>query len=93
MCGEISNYKTIINQIRQNLLKGIDPQNDIAPSSTNRNLDSVFYNKLNLSTIDSPNNRMQRNLENIEIENQNFYGSPPNVNRITIGELSRPSVL
>ena len=75
MCGKISNYKTIINQIRQNAMKGIDPQNDLAPSPPNHNLDSVFCNKLNLSTIDPPNNRMQRPSENIEIENQNLYGS------------------
>ena len=93
MCGEISNYKTIINQIRRNVMKGIDPQNDLAPSLPNHNLDSVFCNELNLSTIDPPNNRMQRTLENIEVENQNLYGSQPSVNRINIGGLSRPSVL
>ena len=84
MCGEISNYKTIINQIRRNVMKGIDPQNDLAPSLPNHNLDSVFCNELNLSTIDPPNNRMQRTLENIEVENQNLYGSQPSVNRINI---------
>ena len=30
MCGDIANYKTIINQIRWNAMKGIDPQNDLA---------------------------------------------------------------
>ena len=74
-------------------MKGIDPQNDLSPSTPNRNLNSVFCNELNLSTIDPPNNRMQRTLENIEVENQNLYGSQPSVNRITIGGLSRPSVL
>ena len=32
VCGEISNYKTIINRIRQNALKGIAPQTDLGPS-------------------------------------------------------------
>ena len=84
MCGEISNYKAIIYQIRQNAMKGIDLQNDLAPSPPNRNLDSVLCNKLNLSTIYPPNNRMQKNLESIEVENQNLFSSQPNVNRITI---------
>ena len=42
MCGEISNYKTIINLIRQNVLKGFDPLIDLVPSPPNRNWDSVF---------------------------------------------------
>ena len=54
MCGEILNYETIINQIRRNALKGIDPQNDLAPSPPNRNLNSIFRDELNLSTIDPP---------------------------------------
>ena len=74
-------------------MKGINPQNDLEPSPPNHNLKSVFCNELNLSTIDPPNNRMQRTLENIEVENQNLYGSQPSVNRINIGGLSRPSVL
>ena len=93
MCGEISNYETIINQIRGNVMKGIDLQNDLAPSPPNPNLNSVFCDKLNLSTISPPNNRMQRTLGNFEVENQNLNGSQSNVNRIAIGELSRPSVL
>ena len=92
MSGEISNYETIINQIRRNLMKGIDPQNDLAPSPPNCNLNRVFCDKLNLSTIDPPINRMQRTLENIQVENQNLYGSQPNVNRIAIGGFSRPRV-
>ena len=75
VCGEISNYKTIINRIRQNLLKGIDQQTGLAPFPQNCNSDSVFLNELNLSSIDPPSNRMQRSLEIIEIENQNLYGS------------------
>ena len=35
-------------------MKGIDPQNDLVPSPPNCNLDSVFCNELNLSTIDPP---------------------------------------
>ena len=54
MCGEISNYKTIINQVRQNAKNGIVLHNDLAPSLPNRNLDSVFGNELSLSTIDPP---------------------------------------
>ena len=42
MCGEISNYKTIINRIRQNAMKGIDSQIDLVPSPPNPNSDSVF---------------------------------------------------
>ena len=60
MCGEISNYKNIINRIKQNVMKEIDPQINLAPSPPNRNSDSVFRNELNLSTIDPPSNRMQR---------------------------------
>ena len=41
---------------------------------------------MNLSTIDPPDNRIQRTLESIEVENQNLYGSQPNVNPITMGE-------
>ena len=52
MCGEISNYKTIINRIKQNAVKEINSQSDLAPSPPNRNSDSVFCNELNLSTID-----------------------------------------
>ena len=74
-------------------MKGIYPQSDLAPSPPNRNSDSVFCNELNLSAIDPPNNRMQRTLESIEIEDQNLYGSQSNVDRITIGGISRPSVL
>ena len=65
MCGEIASYETIINQIRWNAMKGIDPQSDLVPSPPNRNLNSVFHDELNLSTIDPPINRMQRNLEKI----------------------------
>ena len=65
-------------------MKVIDPQNDLAPSPLNRNLDSFFRNKLNLSTIDPPNNRMQWTLENIEIEDQNVYGPQSNIDPITL---------
>ena len=94
MCEEIANYQPLyVKQIRWNAMKGIDPQSDLVPSPSNRNLNSVFSDKLNLSTIDLPNNRMQRTLENIEVENQNLNGSQSNVNCIDIGEFSRPSVL
>ena len=93
ICGEISNYRNIINRIRQNAMKGIDPQKDLVPSPLNRNLDSVFRNELDLSTIDPSNNRMQRTLEIIEIEDQNLYGPQSNVDRITLGGISNTSVL
>ena len=92
MCGEISNYETIINQIRRNAMKGINPQNDLAPSPPNRNQNRVFRDELDLSTIEPPNNRMQRTVENIQVENQNLYGSQSNVNSIVIGGVSRPSM-
>ena len=84
-CGKISIYETIINQIRRNTMKGIELQNDLVPSPPNRNLNRVFCDELNLSIIDPPNNRMQRNLENIQVENQNLYGSQSNVKSIVIG--------
>ena len=74
-------------------MKGINPQSDLGPSPSNCNMNSVFSDELNLSIIDSPNNKMQRTLENIEVENQNLYGSQSNVNPVDIGRLSRPSVL
>ena len=92
-CGEISNYETIINQIRRNEMKGIDPQNDLAPSPPNPNLNRVYQDELNLSTIYPPNNRMQRTVENIQVENQNLYASQSDVNSIVIGGVLRPSVL
>ena len=91
ICGEISNYKNIINQMRQNALIGIDLQISLAPSHPNPNSDSVFRNEMNMSTIDPPSNRMQRTLEIIEIDDQNLYGSQSN--SITIGGISRPSLL
>ena len=57
MSGKISNYETIINQISRNAMKGIDPHNDLGPSPTNHNLNRVFCDELNLSTIDPPNIR------------------------------------
>ena len=74
-------------------MKGIDPQNDLAPSPTNQNLNRLFRDELNLSTIDSPNNRKQRTVENFQVENQNLYGSWSNVNIIVIEGVLRPSVL
>ena len=74
-------------------MKGIEPQNDLVPSPPNRSLNSVFCDELNLFTLDPPNNRMQWTLKNIEVEKPNLYGSQPNVNRIAIGGVSRPSVL
>ena len=93
MCREMSNYKNIKVRIRRNALKGIDPRIDLVPSPPNRNSECVFSNELNLSTIDPPSNRMQRTLEVIEIEDQNFYGSQSNTDCITIGGNSKPSVL
>ena len=46
-----------------------------------------------MSTIDPPIKRMQRTLEIIEIEDQNLYGFLSNIDRFTIGGISRPSVL
>ena len=86
MCGDISNYKKITKQIRQNGMKWIDSQNDLAPSPPNLNLDSVFCNVLNLSTIDPPNYRIQRTLEIIEIDDQNVCGVQSNVDRFTLRE-------
>ena len=61
-------------------MKVIDPQNDLAPSPPIHNMNSVNFKELNLSTIDPPNNRMQRSFENIGVANQNLYGYQPNVN-------------
>ena len=65
--------------IRWSTLRGIDPQIDMAPFLPNQNLDSVFRNELNLSTINPPFSRMQRTLEIIEIEDQNLHGSQSNL--------------
>ena len=35
--------------------------------------------EVNLSTIDSPNNRMQKTVENFQVENQTLYGSESNL--------------
>ena len=74
-------------------MKGINPQNDLVPSPPNLNQNRVFRDELNSSTIEPPNNRMQRTVENIQVENQNLYGSQSNVNSIVIGKISIPSVL
>ena len=72
---------------------GNDPQIDMAPSLPNQNLDSVFRNELNLSTINPPSNRMQRTLEVIDIEDQNLCGSQSNIDCITVGGNVRPVAL
>ena len=74
-------------------MKGIDTHNDLVPLPPNPNWDSVFHDVLDLSTIDPPNNRMQRTLEIIEIEDQNLYSPQSNVDCINLGGISRPSVL
>ena len=80
-------------QIRWNALKGVDLQIDLAPFHPNRNLDSVICKELKLSTIDPPNNRMQRTLKVIEIEDQNLCGSQSNTDCITVERNLRLVVL
>ena len=53
-CRTIANLKNIIECIRWSTLKGIDPQIDMAPFHSNQTLNSIFCNKLNLSTINPP---------------------------------------
>ena len=57
LCGEISYYKNIVNQIKQKALKGINPPSNLvsSPSNLNLNTNRVLQHELNIFTIDSPN--------------------------------------
>ena len=54
LCGEISNYKNIVTQIKENTLKRISPQSNLMSSLSNLNGNRALRNKLNISTIDPP---------------------------------------
>ena len=72
--------KIIHDLANQALLAKVDiPICAIRWSTLRGNLDSVFRNELNLSTINPPFSRMQRTLEIIEIEDQNLHGSQSNL--------------
>ena len=55
LCGEISNYKNIVIQIKENALKRINVQGNLMSSPSNLNVNRVLQNELNISTIDPPN--------------------------------------
>ena len=71
--------------MKQRLLRGTDPQIDMAISHSSWVSDIVFHNKLNLSSINPPSNRVQRSIDVIEIEDQNVYGSESNFDRTNVG--------
>ena len=51
LCGEISNYKNIVTQIKKNNLKRINPQSNLMSSPFNLNWKRALRNDLNISTI------------------------------------------
>ena len=65
LCGEISYYKKIVNQIKQNVLKGINPPRNLVSFLSNLNLNRVLRHELNIFSLDPPNYQPTHNSDKV----------------------------
>ena len=84
ICRDISSLTGVIARIKQNGLKGADPQIDIPIPRSYLSLNSSSHQELKLS-IDPPTIRVQTIHGVIEVQDQNLYGSESNIYRLHEG--------